>query len=228
MQRLKTGVCLVVVTTLAFICLGSGCASTPKSLKDTGGDNLQQCPKDLILETGEQSVVLSSIESDLLFDAFYFLLEKDTGAKYLMELKSRKMGMPTRDAISTGRFRAKAYCYVISPGNYHISKIIGIMWMTGSGATSSEKSVEFKHQREFIVPPNKVTYLGRYLLLDPRMKDKGYFGRMGQMMGGMFTGSVLPKDIVINTVDGIDEDLAWLLDEQKNLKTEQVVNTIRQ
>jgi hypothetical protein len=221
-------VCLVVVTTLALICLGSGCASTPKSLKDTGGENLKQCPKDLILETGENSVVLASIESDLLFDAFYFLLEKDTGAKYLMELKSRKMGMPTRDAIGTGRFKAKEFCYVISPGNYHITKIIGIMWSTGPGVTSSEKSIEFKHQREFIAPSNKVTYIGRYILLDPRMKEKGYFGRMGQMMGGMFSGSVLPKDIVINIVDGIEEDLAWLLDKYNNIRTEQVVNTTRQ
>ena len=56
----------------------------------------------------------------------------------------------------------------------------------------SEESVEYNHTREFNTPLNRAIYLGRYILLDPGMKDKGYFGHMGKMNSGMFTGSILP------------------------------------
>ena len=56
----------------------------------------------------------------------------------------------------------------------------------------SEKSVEYNQTREFNTPLNRAMYLGRYLLLDPGMKDKGYFGHMAKMMSGIFTGSILP------------------------------------
>ena len=90
----------------------------------------------------------------------------------------------------------------------------------------SEGSVEYNHNREFTAPLNRVIYLGRYILLDPRMKDKGTFGRMGKMMSGMFTGSILPKDIEINIADSIDEDSAWMLEEHKQIRIEQVIKAV--
>lgn len=230
----------VVVATAVLLCLGSGCASVPQTVRYTGGETLKQCPKDLGLDTGEQSVALVSIETDLLFDEFYLLLEttdlpfdkfyslleKDVGAKYLMRLSPRKLGMPTGDVIDRGRFKAKTFCYDIPSGNYHITKVIGVMRSRGP-ASMSEESVEYNHTREFTAPINRVIYLGRYILLDPRMKDKGYFERMGMMMSGMFTGSILPNDIEINIADSIDEDLAWMLEDHKQVQIEQVINAVR-
>ena len=93
--------------------------------------------------------------------------------------------------------------------------------------SKSEESVEYNHGREFNAPLNRVIYLGRYILLDPRMKDKGYFGVMGKMMSGMFTGSILPKDIEINIADSIDEDVAWMLEDHKQIRIEQVIKAVR-
>ena len=56
----------------------------------------------------------------------------------------------------------------------------------------SEEIVEYNHTREFNTPLNRAIYLGRYILLYPGMKDKGYFGHLDKMMIGMFTGSILP------------------------------------
>ena len=90
----------------------------------------------------------------------------------------------------------------------------------------SEEIVKYEHNREFKVPLNRVIYLGRYILLDTRMKDKGTFGRMGKMMSGMFTGSIVPNDIEINIADSIDEDSVWMLEEHKKIRIEQVIKTV--
>ena len=211
----------LAVVVLAY--LASGCASAPQTLKDIGAELLEQCPKEISLDSGAQSVLLASIETDLLFDEFYLLLENDSGAKYFMMLYPKKFGMPTGGVKKRGLFSAKEFCYVAEPGNYHITKIIGSFRLSGLGIISKE-SVEYKHQREFIAQSNKVTHLGRYILLDPRMKDKGYFGRMGQMMVGMFTG-LIPSEIEINIDDGINEDSAWLLEKHKQIRAEQIINT---
>ncbi len=221
----KMKICSVVAAAVVLVCLGVGCSSVPRIVKYTGGEALEQCPKELGLDTGERSVALVSIETDLLIDEFYLLLEKDDGAKYLMELSPRKLGMPTGGVTGHGSFKAKPFCYDIPPGNYHITKIIGVFRST-TPAGMSEGSVEYNHNREFTAPLNRVIYLGRYILLDPRMKDKGTFGRMGKMMSGMFTGSILPKDIEINIADSIDEDSAWMLEEHKQIRIEQVIKAV--
>jgi len=160
------------------------------------------------------------------------LLEKDEGAKFLMELRPRKFGMPSSESVTGhsrfSRFKAKPFCYDIPPGNYHITKVIGVFRSSGPGGMSkSEENVEYNHGREFNAPLNRVIYLGRYILLDPRMKDKGYIGVMGKMMSGMFTGSILPKDIEIIIADSIDEDSAWMLEEHKQIRIEQVIKAVR-
>jgi len=223
---LKMKFCLVVAAAVVLLCLGAGCSSVPRIVKYTGGEALEQCPKGLGLDTMERSVALVSIETDLLIDEFYLLLEKDDRAKYLMKLSPRKLGMPTGGVTGHGYFKAKPFCYEIPPGNYHITKIIGVFRST-TPAGMSEGSVEYNHNREFTAPINKVIYLGRYIFLDPRMKDKGAFGRMGKMMSGMFTGSILPKDIEINIADSIDEDSAWMLEEHKQIRIEQVIKAVR-
>ena len=235
METLKVGLfskmkfCLVVIAAVVLVCLWVGCTSVPQIVKSTGGEPLEQCPQELGLDTGERSVALVSIETDLLIDEFYLLLEKDDGAKYLMELSPRKLGMPTGGVTGHGSFKAKPFCYDMPPGNYHITKIIGVFRSRGPAGSgmSSEENVEYNHNREFTAPLNRVIYLGRYILLDPRMKDKGTFGRMGKMMSGMFTGSILPKDIKINIVDSIDEDSAWMLEEHKQIRIEQVIKAVR-
>ena len=238
METLKVGLfskmkfCLVVIAAVVLVCLWVGCTSVPQIVKSTGGEPLKQCPQELSLDTGERSVALVSIETDLLFDEFYLLLEKDDGAKFLMELRPRKFGMPSSESVTGhsrfSRFKAKPFCYDIPPGNYHITKVIGLFRSSGPGGMSkSEESVEYNHGREFNAPLNRVIYLGRYILLDPRLKDKGYFGVMGKMMSGMFTGSILPKDIEINIADSIDEDVAWMLEDHKQIRIEQVIKAVR-
>jgi len=219
--EMRTYLALVVIAYLA-----SGCASVPQTLKDIGAELLEQCPKEISLDSGAQSVLLASIETDLLFDEFYLLLENDSGAKYFMMLYPQKLGMPTGDVIKRGRFNAKAFCFVAATGNYHITKILGVFRLRGAAYTkiNSEESFGYKQQREFIAQSNKVTYLGRYIFLDPRMKDKGYFERMGQMMVGMFTG-LIPNEIDINITDGINEDSTWLLEKHKKIRVEQIINT---
>ena len=160
-MRIHSNVLVFVV----LACLGSGCAYVPQALKDIGAEPMKQCPKDISLETGEQSVVLASIETDVLFDAYYLLLEKDgggtdavfdayysssekdTGTKYFMELSPRKIRIPTWEAIQRGRFGAKTCCYVTSPGHYRITKVIGVMTSTGPDSRMIETSVEYRHTK---------------------------------------------------------------------------------
>jgi hypothetical protein len=236
METLKVGLfskmkfCLVVAAAAVSVCLWVGCTSVPQIVKSTGGEPLEQCPQELDPDTGERSVALISIETDLLFDEFYLLLEKDDGAKFLMALRPRKFGMPSSENVAGrsrfSRFKAKPFCYDIPPGNYHITKVIGVFRSSGP-AGMREENVEYNHTREFNAPLNRVIYLGRYIFLDPRMKDKGTFGRMGKMMSGMVTGSILPNDIEINIADSIDEDAAWMLEEHKQIRIEQVIKAVR-
>jgi len=142
----KMKICSVVAAAVVLVCLGVGCSSVPRIVKYTGGEALEQCPKELGLDTGERSVALVSIETDLLIDEFYLLLEKDDGAKYLMKLSPRKLGMPTGGVTGHGSFKAKPFCYDIPPGNYHITKIIGVFRST-TPAGMSEGSVEYNHNR---------------------------------------------------------------------------------
>ena len=121
----------VVLVGLVLACLGLGCTSVPKVVKYTGGEALEQCPKEFNLDTGERSAALVSVESDLPFDEFYLLLEKNNGAKYLMELRPRKLSMPTGGEKGHGFFKANPFCYDISPGNYNITKVIGVFRSTG-------------------------------------------------------------------------------------------------
>ena len=126
---------------------------------DRGGEPLKQCPQELGLDTGERSVALVSIETDLLFDEFYLLLEKDDGVKFLMELRPRKFGMPSSENVTGhsrfSRFKAKPFCYDIPPGNYHITKVIGVFRSSGpAGAGMSEENVEYNYNREFTAPLN--------------------------------------------------------------------------
>ena len=221
----KCRICLIYIVAMVLLYQVSGCTSVPQSLKGIGAKLLEQCPKDISLDKAEQSVLLASIETDLMLDELFLLLEKDTGAKYLMMLRPKKFGMPTGDVIKHGRFSAKPFCYVTSPGNYHIKRIIGVLRIRGPAGTS-EENIEYKHEREFTLSLDMVTYLGRYILLDHRMKNKGYFGRMGTLMSGMFTGSLVPRDIEINITNNFDKDSAWLLEEHKQIRHVQVINVV--
>ena len=212
-RRFTAGVSAIVLG-----CICAGCTSLPPNLKDLGAQLLEKCPAGVDLESDANSILVVSIESDLFFDEFYLLIEKDSVDKYLLRLRAKKFVIPTPELIKRGRAPANTYCYTSTPGTFHISEIIGIFSTRGPGSTSVD-SVVFEHSREFTVTANKATYLGRYLLLDPRMKGKDYFGRVGAILGGP-----IPTEIEINVVDSIDEDSACIRRDHKKISPEDFVD----
>jgi hypothetical protein len=102
---------------------------------------------------------------------------------------------------------------------------------TSNGRQStSQEFHEYVYNSVFQVPQGKVAYLGRFIIVDPGMKGKGYFGRMGEMMKkmvfGLFSGSMMADTAEINRVDSFDEDKSWLDGEYKQFHGVEISNSL--
>ena len=76
----------------------------------------------------------------------------------------------------------------------------------------------------FQATPEKISYLGRFLFLDPRMGGKNQAGRMGTMIGAFFSGRIIPDKIEIDIIDKLEEDSKWGFDKYPVLQNEAIVN----
>jgi len=218
--------CTKLIICFFFLTLLSGCASTPKGMESLNAQPYSKCTKGMNLKEDGNGVLLSSIETDLIFDRFYLLAENNEGAFFLLQLEPRKFELPSKDMFENSRFDAKPYCYIAPSANYKISKVFAIFASSGPGGFNSTEDV-YQYDISpiyFHSTPNKVTYLGRFLFLDQRMKEKGYSSRMSTFTKSIFSGEVIPASIEIDIIDKSEEDSDWGFDEYPELKNGPVEN----
>ena len=89
------------------------------------------------------------------------------------------------------------------------------MTKTTNGISSNVTDYRvYNYEKEFQILPNNATYAGRFIVVDPRTKGKGYWGHMRVMMGAsikaLFTNSIMPKDVEIDILNKLEEDSVFL------------------
>lgn len=230
----RTNIDLKLLTIVIFFVALTGCATIPRELKGLGAEFLKKCPKNFERHEDLPGIIFASVESDMAVDTLYILITNtESGSKFLMTLKPKRFGLPRKEFFNDYRYSAKVYGYTIKPGKYSFNKLYAFstVIITKNGIQSTVTDFrEYNYEKEFQVLPNNIIYAGRFIIVDPRTKGKGYFGHMGVMMCAtlkvLFTNSIMPKDVEINIINKLEEDYALFNKKTKSLQFDQVVSIL--
>ncbi len=214
---------VLIITSTILI----ACASLPEQLKEDGSVLLKECDEINSLENANYGAIYLSVSTDAMVDSWYLPMKKKGNERetFFIKLPGIKIGIPEREKGEWYRFAARYICYLAPAGEYTVSQIKGLQ----RNHDGSSILLSYQHSQNFSIKPNIYSYLGRLLIDDTDMKDKGYFDRAGVIFKKFFSSKpMLPENIEIRILNEYNEDTNWLKSTNPNIYFETInfVDTI--